>query len=482
MSLPRWVESFINPGYRRLGTNDSNNSNNNNNQDQQLPGAFPNDESIEEENLRRRNSFNSQSLNEYASILLKWINYLLIQPIIISIIIIFRILSKVLNTIYFKNLNVLPSPNENIDPIDKVNKFVRNLEDNIQPKITNLTDSPTTTNNIITNHHPQLPPFYEGSYTQALYMATHRAKFLFVYLTNPQNENSSFIFNEIILSSEFNKIFYSSTNQNNIIIWGGDLTNPEAYQLANSLNVTKFPFLGLLCLTRLTKMTPDGPKKDPAKISLIAKLQGGNIKTNNGGLNNEEDSKIIIKNKFLKKIEKYEPELSLIRKEYQDHYMTEILKKQQEYNYLLSLQKDIQKKNAKEKAKKQDEFFKSKASVFQQFQLQPTTTNVKNYAKIVLKFSDSTRKTIYLPKSLKVINIYIYVELLKRKLINESPKGKIQNIEEINDIDNDLKDIEFKFKISSPLPPRLDLKTKINELIENVDIIYPNGLLLVEDI
>ena len=43
----------------------------------------------------------------------------------------------------------------------------------------------------------------------------------------------------ILLLMKFLKIF--RTNEN-IIIWGGDLTNPEAYQLANSLAVTKFPF------------------------------------------------------------------------------------------------------------------------------------------------------------------------------------------------------------------------------------------------
>ncbi|KAI5955281.1 ucp10 [Candida jiufengensis] len=478
MSLPRWVESLFDSRYQRLGTNDDASTNNNNNQqqDQQLPGTFPN-ESLQQQEMRRGNSYNSQSLNEFASALLKWVNYLLIQPIIISLIIIFRIVSKILNSLYFKNLNASPSPNDLVDPIDKVNKFVRNLEDNIQPRITNLMDSPSPTS--ITSNHSQLPPFYEGSYTQALYMATHRAKFLFVYLTNPQNENSSFIFNEIILNPEFNKLFYSSSNNNNIIIWGGDLTNPEAYQLANSLNVTKFPFLGLLCLTRTTKMTPDGPKKDPAKISLIAKLQGGNIKSSTNGTNSEEDARIIIKNKFLKKIEKYEPELKIIRQEYQDQYMTEILKKQQEYNYLLSLQKDIQKKNAKQKEKQINEFLKTKLPYFQSFQIQPTT-NSKDYAKIVLKFSDSTRKTVFFPKNIKVKNIYTYLEVLKRKMLDDSSKNKIQNIDEFDD-DEDI-DIDYRFKISSPLPPRIDLSTKKDEFIENVDIIYPNGLLLVEDI
>lgn len=107
-----------------------------------------------------------------------------------------------INFIYFKDLNNSPSSTEIIDPIDKVNRFVRDLEDSIQP--------------LITQNLSQLPPFFQGSYTQALYMATQRGKILFVYLTNPQNESASFIFNEIILNQEFIRIF----NQD-VVIWGG---------------------------------------------------------------------------------------------------------------------------------------------------------------------------------------------------------------------------------------------------------------------
>ena len=87
-------------------------------------------------------------------------------------------------------------------------------------------------------------------------MATNRAKFLLVYLSNSQNENSSTIFNKVITNPDFISLFNSNPN---ILIWGGDLTNPEAYQLANSLNVTKFPFLGLLCLTKQQRCHNKGP-------------------------------------------------------------------------------------------------------------------------------------------------------------------------------------------------------------------------------
>ena len=263
MAPPSWFESVFRPsGYQRTDTDGPSN----------MPGAYQQEEG----------STPTTNLRESLKTVSAYINVIIIKPLIIGLLLIFRFFSAVINFLYFRDLNNSPSPNEMIDPIDKVNKFIRDLEDSIQP--------------LITQHSNQLPPFFEGSYTQALYMATQRGKVLFVYLTNPQNESASFIFNEIITNPAFIKLF-----NNDIIIWGGDLKNPEAYQLANSLNVTKFPFLGALCLTRNTKMTPEGPKKDPAKISLIAKLQGGKV----GFL---EDANTVIRNKFVKKIAKYEPE------------------------------------------------------------------------------------------------------------------------------------------------------------------------------
>ncbi|KAI3405580.2 ucp10 [Candida oxycetoniae] len=434
----------------RLGTND--NSNNNTNE---FPGSFPGrEEDEEEEGIEQvsRNSTNSHAFRESMHKIGGWVTYLLIQPIIIIVLILFRLLSKLISIIYLDPSKL--NRDELTDPIDKVCKFVRNLEDNIPPSINSF-------------HHNQLPPFFEGSYTQALYMATQRGKFLFIYLTNSHNESASFIFNEIVINPEFIRIFTSSNN--NVIIWGGDLTNPEAYQLANSLNVTKFPFLGLLCLTRITKMTPEGPQKEPSKMSLVAKLQGGGNITSS--MHNGAD---LIKSKFVSKINKYEPELILIRRELKDKFMTEVLKKQQEYNYLQSLQKDMLKKAEKLNEAKTKEYLEYRAPDFLNLTVQAPDT-----AKIALKFPNSTRQTVYFPKTMKVEDIYIYVELYKQKMLNGKSRSRLSTAEAESKFSNF--QMKFNFKLSSPLPPRTDLSTKRSDLIENIDLIYPNGLLLIED-
>ncbi|CAK9441312.1 uncharacterized protein LODBEIA_P51810 [Lodderomyces beijingensis] len=435
------LRSFLQEGgYNRVGTNEAHNNS--------IPGGFP-EEPVQQ---APRTMFNTHSLGEAVHKVSAWINYLVIQPVIIVIVVLFQLLSKFINTLYLN-----PATNGNrddtTDPIDKVNKFVRNLEDSLPPQMDALS---------------HLPPFFQGSYTQALYMATQRGKFLFVYLTNPQNESASFIFNESIINREFVKIFKESDNQ--VIIWGGDLTNPEAYQLANSLNVTKFPFLGLLCLTRNTKMTPEGPQKEPSKISLIAKMQGGS--TSNASTNGAN----LIKSKFISKMNKYEPELKLIRQELKDKYMTEVLKKQQEYNYLQSVHKDMMKKAERTNRAKMKEYLEFRAPEFANLS-QPAP----NCAKIALKFADSTRQTVYFPKDMLIEDIYIYIELSKRQMLSDEPPPSPRvSPQEAKLKFKDLQ-VNFKFKLSSPLPPRVDLLSKRREVIENVNLVYPNGLLLVED-
>lgn len=438
MAPPNWLESvFRLDGYQRTDSNEPSNSNST------MPGAY------QQEQV---NTTPTTTIREYLRKISAYINVIIAKPLIFALLLVFRLLSAMVNFIYFKDLNNSPSLTETIDPIDKVNRFVRDLEDSIQP--------------LITQNLSQLPPFFQGSYTQALYMATQRGKILFVYLTNPQNESASFIFNEIIMNQEFIRIF----NQD-VVIWGGDLKNPEAYQLANSLNVTKFPFLGVLCLTRSTKMTPEGPKKDPAKISLIAKLQGGKV-------NPVEDANTVIRDKFVKKIAKYEPELKLIRQELQDKYMTEVLRKQQEYNYMASMQQDMIKKNAKKRESLTKDYLKYKAPLYKNLTNPPPKEDAKDYARIVLKFPDSSRVTVYFPKHLRVNDIFTYVEILRRDLVNLT--SNLTEQEAINKFDSF--EIEFNFRLASPLPPRTDLSLKKDEQIEQIDLIYPNGLLLVEDL
>lgn len=426
-----------------------------------LPGHYP------EEQPRNRNGLSSSSYQSGLKALGNWISFLVIKPIIIILILSFRILAKLTNIIYFRDQYSRSNPqnashlsiNKAVmnDPIDKVNKFIRGLEDSLSPLQQLHLESNTT---------PQLPPFFLGSYTQALYMATNRAKFLFVYLTNPQNENSSVIFNQVITNPEFISLFTSNPN---ILIWGGDLTNPEAYQLANSLNVTKFPFLGLLCLTRSTTMSQHGPVKTSPKISLILKIQGTYNEDLHGG------SSVI--EKFKRKIRKFDGELIVMRNELRDKYMSQVLLRQQDINYQNSLRKDQIKKQEKKYNTLKKEYLTWKSAYFNSLTQEGPS---EDKAKIAIKLTNGERITFYFPSQNPIDDIFIFVELKNGGYLDSEFQSLLTDEQAAKKF-KDFK-LDYKFKLVSPLPPRIVLNDYLDEPknIRDIDCIYPNGLLIVE--
>lgn len=401
-----------------------------NDQTAQVPGGFPSDEP----------EIPDARPSPIVAAATRLVQTIIIKPFVFVLMVIFRILLTIGHTIFYKTVD----NDKSLQPIDKVARFVRDLEDNV-------------------SENNALPPFFQGSYTQALYMATHRAKFLFVYLTNSNNEYDQDIFQNIIINPQFLEIFNDNPN---IVIWGGDLTNPESYQLANSLNVTKFPFLGLLCLTTNTTMTPEGPIKSSPKISLISKVQGNFSSTPNA----------LIQSKFKNKINRYEPELSVIRNDLRDKFMSQVLNKQQELNYQNSLRKDQLKKQAKVYERDYKTFLIYKSQAFKQW----PQDNSTDCAKIAIKLADGSRSTFCFPADNLIEDIFIYVELINRELLdNDNVMSTLTEAE----FDTRFSSFEpkFTFLLKSPLPPRVNLQDMQKMRIRDASSIYPNGVLIVEE-
>ena len=441
-----------------------------------MPGEFP-EELLEAPVPSNRNPFNSNNLQQVAVRLGRWIQYLIIQPLIVILVLAFGLFSKIVSLIYYTSSH-LNSQNLNLsaDPIDRATKFVCSLEESLTPELQH--------SHLSNNGVARLPPFYKGSYTQALYMANNRAKFLYVYITNQQNENSSAIFEQIITNPRFISIFRDP----NTMIWGGDITNSEAYQLANSLNVTKLPFVGLLCLSRSSTMTPQGSVKTPAKISLVLKIQGGISSHTTGDINSLIDAK------FIKRMAKYEPELALIRSELRSKFVSKVLLRQQDLNYQTSLARDRKKKEERLAKKKGDEYIKSKIPYYSEMlrvSLAATSagTSSQNKARLAIKLPSGERKKVLFPADKDVGEIFEFVELLKEGRLQESlleqypvDQGSFGgNFESVSD--NFTGNLTFSFKLVSPLPPRVVLNDYLGQstIIRDIPSIYPNGMLIIEE-
>ncbi|GAP89943.1 putative UBX domain-containing protein [Rosellinia necatrix] len=106
-------------------------------------------------------------------------------------------------------------------------------------------------------------PFHEGGFAQALDLAKRDLKFLLIVLMSPEHDDTEFFTRDTLLAPEV--VSFINDPANNIVLWGGNVLDSEAYQVAAEYNCTKFPFSCLVCLT---------PKEGSTRMSIIKRLAG----------------------------------------------------------------------------------------------------------------------------------------------------------------------------------------------------------------
>ncbi|GAB7355117.1 hypothetical protein MBLNU459_g5693t1 [Dothideomycetes sp. NU459] len=132
-----------------------------------------------------------------------------------------------------------------LNPRDTAARFIREFEEEY------------------TVEQPNTIPFFENGYAQAFDSAKRDVKYLLVILLSPEHDDTAPFVRETLLSPEVTAFIQS--HRENMIIWAGSVQDSEAYQVANALNVTKFPFTGLVVHT---------PSVSSTSMSLVARLAG----------------------------------------------------------------------------------------------------------------------------------------------------------------------------------------------------------------
>lgn len=106
-------------------------------------------------------------------------------------------------------------------------------------------------------------PFYEGGIAQAHDQAKKDLKFLLVILMSPEHDDTESFVKETLLDPSVVSFIKDPTS--NIILWGGNVLDSEAYQVSTEYNCTKFPFSALVCLT---------PKEGSTRMGIVKRLAG----------------------------------------------------------------------------------------------------------------------------------------------------------------------------------------------------------------
>ncbi|KAB8225951.1 hypothetical protein BDV33DRAFT_187270 [Aspergillus novoparasiticus] len=106
-------------------------------------------------------------------------------------------------------------------------------------------------------------PFLENGYNMALEKAHRDLKFLLVVLLAPEHDDTNGWVRDTLLSREV--VDFVNDPQNNVVVWGGNVQDSEAYQVANSLRCTKFPFAAAIVHT---------PNVSSTAMSVVSRISG----------------------------------------------------------------------------------------------------------------------------------------------------------------------------------------------------------------
>lgn len=106
-------------------------------------------------------------------------------------------------------------------------------------------------------------PWFEGGFAQAHDQAKKELKFLLVVLMSPEHDDTAPFARDVLLAPDV--VAFLTDPANNIIIWGGNILDSEAYIVSQEYNCTKFPFSVLISLT---------PKEGSTKMGVIKRLAG----------------------------------------------------------------------------------------------------------------------------------------------------------------------------------------------------------------
>lgn len=88
------------------------------------------------------------------------------------------------------------------------------------------------------------PPFYRGTYGQALNEAKKDLRFLIVYLHSDQHQDTSDFCTKVLTHQAISNY----VTRNNLVFWACSVNYPEGYRASQALRENTYPFLALIGL------------------------------------------------------------------------------------------------------------------------------------------------------------------------------------------------------------------------------------------
>jgi FAS-associated factor 2 len=290
-------------------------------------------------------------------------------------------------------------------------------------------------------------PFFDGGIAQAHDLAKKELKFLLVILLSPEHDDTASFVRDTLLAPDVANFIKDPSN--NIILWGGNVLDSEAYQVSREYTCTKYPFSALVCLT---------PKEGSTRMGIVKRL-GGTMPP------------ATYLSELQGAIEKYGADMEGVRAERSAQEVSRSLRNQQDSAYERSLAIDRERAREKREAvaaaaeaeKKAQEHAAAAENLAakreqwkrwraQRILAEPPTSN-KEVVRLALKMPEASgagRIVRRFPQDAPVEELYAFVEcydVLQADDTNDDDDGGTGPREQPDDYQH-----KYPFRIASTLP------------------------------
>ena len=448
-----------------------NESTNNNNNIPEMPGAFtfPN-----EVNNDINNNQNTTPMSNYVSKFFDRLITIFIVSLFLIVFIPVYVFYRIVLYVFFILLSILVKFNRhgykkinNKHPANTARKFIMKFDERIGNKSNvysndngdMIRDDINANSGLSTlgseNEIQEIgrPDFLECAYSHALFIVKKEIKWLLVYIESDQNNDAINFTNDVLTNEEF----LTFIKDRNILVWGNDISESEAYQICNQFKITKLPFLGLFCLTVNQTPTTSGMRASLPSLSLVMKIQG--YKTLDYTLK-----------KFNRAFNKYNPALVQLRQHYTNSEgelssSDSIQRAYRQFRQNLNSPPVIRslERNNNERAKLQ--WLKWRKS-----RLIPENNIDGEFARIAIRCVDGTRKQYKLDKHSSIEELYALVECTILNNIEVDENEQYQEPENYSH--------NYTFDLINVLP-RVVIPISYQESIEENEYLYPSGNLVI---
>ncbi|CDH57473.1 ubx domain protein [Lichtheimia corymbifera JMRC:FSU:9682] len=173
--------------------------------------------------------------------------------------------------------------------------------------------------------------FFQGGYSQALEIARRDLRFLLVVLQSDEHDDTDAFCRQTLTSNEL--IDY--LQQKNVLVWGGNVRESEAFQVSSTLQATMYPFMAIIAL-----QSSNNSSSRAMKMSVVDRVEG------------LTDVSTIIR-RFDTMIQRYGGAINRLRMERDQRDMERRLREEQDRAYLESLKADQEKERQAREAREE---------------------------------------------------------------------------------------------------------------------------------